>query len=35
MIEMLEAAEFGGQTIDVFQAEHLIHQAHELLESVE
>ncbi len=35
MIEILEAAAFNGQTVDVFQAEHLIHQAHELLESVE
>ncbi len=35
MIDMLEAAEFGGQHIDELQAEHLIHQAQELLESVE
>jgi len=35
MIEMLEGAAFGNHSINVFQAEHLIHQAQELLESVE
>ena len=35
MIEMLEGAAFDHQPVNIFQAEHLIHQAQELLESVE
>ncbi|MGB8839899.1 MAG: hypothetical protein WCC64_02410 [Aliidongia sp.] len=35
MIAMLEAAEFGGQKINEDQAEKLIQQAHELLETAE
>jgi len=35
MIAMLEAAAFNGQAIDNDEAEHLIHEAEELLESVD
>jgi hypothetical protein len=34
MISMLEAAAFDNQSIDERQAEQLIEQAHDLLESV-
>ena len=35
MISILEGAAFGNQPVNIFQAEFLIHQANELLESIE
>ena len=35
MISILEGAAFGNQPVNIFEAEFLIHQANELLESIE